>query len=121
MSELQTSEPVYQEGNNGFSANKMTILYDDTGMDLSNRELQLENVSHLKNLVLLRLRTKQNLKKRIIHMYISTAGKVVNNFNNFVTLKTIGVDEMISRTHEFRFYSKKAKKEKNPKLAQQYK
>lgn len=114
---MKTSEPVYQEGNNGFQAHGMNIRFEDVGLDLSDKEIQLENVSHLKNLILLRLRTKQTLKKRIIHMYISTAGKVVNNFNKFFTMKPVGVDEIISRSQEYHFYSKKAKTEKNPQLA----
>lgn len=50
-------------------------------------------------------------------MYISTAGKVVNSFNKTVTIKPIGVDEIVSRTHEYQFYFKKSKKETNPTLA----
>lgn len=50
-------------------------------------------------------------------MYISTAGKVVNEFNKTITLKPIGVDEIVSRTHEYEIYMKKSKKETNPTLA----
>ncbi len=38
LSELKTSEPVYSEGSNGFSANKMALAYEETGMDLSSKE-----------------------------------------------------------------------------------
>jgi hypothetical protein len=54
-------------------------------------------------------------------MYISTAGKVVNQFNTLYSMKPIGVDEIISRTQQYQKFSKMAKKEKNKTLALQYK
>lgn len=50
-------------------------------------------------------------------MYISTGGKVVNQFNNITGIKATSVDEIIARTQEYQFYMKKSRKEKNPKIA----
>lgn len=44
LEEHKVNEPVYDEGISGYSAASMKIIYEEEGIDLTNRDKQLENV-----------------------------------------------------------------------------
>lgn len=44
LEEHKINEPVYDEGISGYSAASMKMIYEEEGIDLTNRDKQLENV-----------------------------------------------------------------------------
>ncbi len=44
LEEHNVNEPVYDEGISGYSVTSMRIIYEEQGIDLANRDKQLESV-----------------------------------------------------------------------------
>lgn len=44
LEEHKVNEPVYDEGISGYSVTSMRIIYEEQGIDLANRDKQLESV-----------------------------------------------------------------------------